>query len=55
MCVLCQVNGTDLAEIEGGEVAITNSHSCNGPDFKIEVHFSITPDTDASTIPGKYL
>ncbi|KAI3410561.1 uncharacterized protein J3R85_018768, partial [Psidium guajava] len=47
-----QVNGTDLAEIEGGEVAITNSHSCNGPDFKIEVHFSITPDTDANTIPG---
>ncbi|KAF8008424.1 hypothetical protein BT93_K2181 [Corymbia citriodora subsp. variegata] len=45
--VLFEVNGIDLAEIEGGEVAITNLHSCNGPDFIIQVHFSITEDTDA--------
>ncbi|KAK3419544.1 hypothetical protein EUGRSUZ_G00111 [Eucalyptus grandis] len=45
-----QVNGIDLAEIEGGEVAITNLHSCNGPDFIIQVHFSITEDTDANRI-----
>ncbi|XP_048139026.1 structural maintenance of chromosomes flexible hinge domain-containing protein GMI1 isoform X2 [Rhodamnia argentea] len=50
--VYFEVNGTDLAEIKGGEVAITNSHSCNGPDFIIEVHFSITQDTDANRIPG---
>ncbi|MCL7026321.1 hypothetical protein MKW94_017651 [Papaver nudicaule] len=34
-----QVNGEDLAEIEGGEVAITNLHSCNGPEFVLQVHF----------------
>ncbi|XP_026403725.1 structural maintenance of chromosomes flexible hinge domain-containing protein GMI1-like isoform X2 [Papaver somniferum] len=33
-----QVNGEDLAEIEGGEVAITNLHSCNGPEFVLQVH-----------------
>ncbi|KAL3729260.1 hypothetical protein ACJRO7_026371 [Eucalyptus globulus] len=47
-----EVNGIDLAEIEGGEVAITNLHSCNGPDFIIQVHFSITEDTDANRILG---
>ncbi|XP_026437890.1 structural maintenance of chromosomes flexible hinge domain-containing protein GMI1-like [Papaver somniferum] len=35
-----QVNGEDLAEIEGGEVAITNLHSCNGPEFVLQLHFS---------------
>ncbi|KAI3983927.1 hypothetical protein MKX01_021761 [Papaver californicum] len=35
-----QVNGEDLAEIEGGEVAITNLHSCNGPELSLQVHFS---------------
>ncbi|KAI3883467.1 hypothetical protein MKX03_025923 [Papaver bracteatum] len=35
-----QVNGEDLAEIDGGEVAITNLHSCNGPEFVLQVHLS---------------
>lgn len=34
-----QVNGVDLAEIEGGETAITNLHSCNGPDFVLQLKF----------------
>ncbi|GLT63657.1 hypothetical protein SLA2020_362030 [Shorea laevis] len=35
-----QVDNTDLAEIDGGEVAITNLLSCNGPAFTIKLHFS---------------
>ncbi|KAL9250225.1 Structural maintenance of chromosomes flexible hinge domain-containing protein [Drosera capensis] len=34
-----QVNGTSLAEIDGGEVATTNLHSCNGPEFVLQLHF----------------
>ncbi|KAM7504877.1 hypothetical protein LguiB_003781 [Lonicera macranthoides] len=34
-----QVNGVDLAEINSGEVAITNLHSCNGPEFILQLHF----------------
>ncbi|KAJ0006686.1 hypothetical protein Pint_30620 [Pistacia integerrima] len=44
-----QVNGVDLAEIAGGEVAITNLHSCNGSWTSQEanarlkcVYFSVT-------------
>ncbi|KAI8565060.1 hypothetical protein RHMOL_Rhmol03G0231500 [Rhododendron molle] len=40
MPVEFQVNGTDLAEIQGGEVAITNLHSCNGPEFVLQLRFS---------------
>ncbi|CAO2838616.1 unnamed protein product [Amaranthus hypochondriacus] len=47
-----QINDTNLAEIEGGEVAVTNLHSCNGPDFVINLHFSIEEDEDASKSPG---
>ncbi|XP_062120131.1 structural maintenance of chromosomes flexible hinge domain-containing protein GMI1-like isoform X2 [Humulus lupulus] len=46
-----QVNGTDLAEIEGGEVAITNLHSSNGPDFVLQVHFSFKQDSKTKS-PG---
>ncbi|XP_057463870.1 structural maintenance of chromosomes flexible hinge domain-containing protein GMI1 [Actinidia eriantha] len=46
-----QVNGTDLAEIQGGEVAITNLHSCNGPEFVIYLHFS--RDVLATGSPGE--
>lgn len=35
-----QVDNTNLAEIDGGEVAITNLLSCNGPVFTIKLHFS---------------
>ncbi|KAL2540263.1 gamma-irradiation and mitomycin c induced 1 [Abeliophyllum distichum] len=43
-----QVNGTDLAEIEGGEIAITNLHSCNGPEFVIQLQFSFNTDTTST-------
>ncbi|XP_043816102.1 structural maintenance of chromosomes flexible hinge domain-containing protein GMI1 isoform X2 [Manihot esculenta] len=46
-----QVNGVDLAEIEGGEVSITNFHSCNGPEFVLQLHFSINQD-DIGLKPG---
>ncbi|KAL3838065.1 hypothetical protein ACJIZ3_022656 [Penstemon smallii] len=42
-----EVNGTDLTEIEGGEVATTNLHSCHGPDFILQLHFSFNQDTSA--------
>ncbi|KAE9604891.1 putative histidine kinase-like ATPase domain-containing protein [Lupinus albus] len=35
-----QVNGDCLTEIEGGEVAITNLLSCNGPEFIVQLHLS---------------
>ncbi|KAJ4954884.1 hypothetical protein NE237_011667 [Protea cynaroides] len=47
-----EVNGDDLAEIEGGEFAITNLHSCNGPEFVIQLHFSTIRVNTASTSPG---
>ncbi|KAK6135231.1 hypothetical protein DH2020_031039 [Rehmannia glutinosa] len=37
-----RVNGKDLAGIQGGEVATTNLHSCNGRDFIVQLHFSIS-------------
>ncbi|XP_060971263.1 structural maintenance of chromosomes flexible hinge domain-containing protein GMI1 isoform X1 [Cannabis sativa] len=46
-----QVNDTDLAEIDGGEVATTNLHSCNGPDFVLQVHFSFKQDSKTKS-PG---
>ncbi|XP_051138184.1 structural maintenance of chromosomes flexible hinge domain-containing protein GMI1 isoform X2 [Andrographis paniculata] len=42
-----QVNGKDLAGINGGEVAVTNLHSCNGPEFVIQLHFSTSEDTSS--------
>ncbi|KAL6640164.1 hypothetical protein ACP70R_022013 [Stipagrostis hirtigluma subsp. patula] len=35
-----QVNGVNLAEIQEGEVTITNLHSSNGPDFVLHLKFS---------------
>lgn len=48
-----QVNGVDLAEIEGGEVAITNLHSCNGPEFILQLRFFYKQDNAATRSPGK--
>ncbi|XAR52203.1 hypothetical protein NMG60_11020145 [Bertholletia excelsa] len=39
-CSFTKVNGIDLAEIQGGEFAVTNLHSSNGPEFVTELHFS---------------
>lgn len=50
--IFVQVNGVDLAEIEGGEVAITNLHSCNGPEFVLQLHFSLIQDHDGIKSPG---
>ncbi|KAK9994804.1 hypothetical protein SO802_024507 [Lithocarpus litseifolius] len=47
-----QVNGVDLAEIEGGEVAITNLHSCNGPEFILQLRFFYKQDNAATRSPG---
>ncbi|KAM5557603.1 structural maintenance of chromosomes flexible hinge domain-containing protein GMI1 [Rosa sericea] len=44
MPVKFEVNGIDLAEIQGGEIAITNLHSCNGPDFVLQLQFSCKQD-----------
>lgn len=35
-----QVNGANLAEVTGGEVAVANLLSCNGPEFTLQLHFS---------------
>ncbi|WCJ44422.1 Structural maintenance of chromosomes flexible hinge domain-containing protein GMI1 [Euphorbia peplus] len=40
-----QVNGVDLAEIEGGEVSVTNLFSCNGPEFVFQLQFSSKQDS----------
>ncbi|XP_010519435.1 PREDICTED: uncharacterized protein LOC104798901 isoform X2 [Tarenaya hassleriana] len=34
-----QVNGDNLAELEGGEVAITNLNSCTGREFSFQLRF----------------
>ncbi|KAG5233703.1 Gamma-irradiation and mitomycin induced [Salix suchowensis] len=47
-----QVNGVDLAEIDGGEVSITNLHSCNGPEFIFQLHFSIKQDVASTRSSG---
>ncbi|CAA0811854.1 gamma-irradiation and mitomycin c induced 1, partial [Striga hermonthica] len=38
------VNEEDLAEIWEGEVATTNKHLCNGPNFVLQLHFSNSQD-----------
>ncbi|KAI5394106.1 structural maintenance of chromosomes flexible hinge domain-containing protein GMI1 isoform X3 [Lathyrus oleraceus] len=43
-----QVNGVDLTEIQGGEVATTNLHSCNGPEFVLQLRLSIKDDHDGT-------
>ncbi|KAJ4850803.1 hypothetical protein Tsubulata_009795 [Turnera subulata] len=47
-----QVNGVNLAEIDGGEVSITNLHSCNGPDFIFHLRFTPNCDNGAVKSPG---
>ncbi|XP_059434267.1 structural maintenance of chromosomes flexible hinge domain-containing protein GMI1 [Corylus avellana] len=47
-----QVNGVDLAEIEGGEVAITNLHSCNGPEFVFQLRFFFKQSSASTQSPG---
>ncbi|XP_061340120.1 uncharacterized protein LOC133286688, partial [Gastrolobium bilobum] len=47
-----QVNEVDLTEIQGGEVAITNLHSCNGPEFVLQLHLSLVPDHDGIKSAG---
>ncbi|XWS37991.1 hypothetical protein CRYUN_Cryun19dG0092200 [Craigia yunnanensis] len=47
-----QVNGVDLTEIEGGEAAVTNLLSCNGPEFTILLHFSLKEEKLATNGPG---
>ncbi|XP_060675499.1 structural maintenance of chromosomes flexible hinge domain-containing protein GMI1 isoform X2 [Ziziphus jujuba] len=47
--IVFQVNNVDLAEIEGGEVAVTNLNSCNGPNFVFELRFKIKQDSTASS------
>ncbi|XP_021977542.1 structural maintenance of chromosomes flexible hinge domain-containing protein GMI1 [Helianthus annuus] len=44
-----QVNGDDLAEIPGGEVALTNLASCNGPEFVLQIRFKLNHDDATMT------
>ncbi|GAU21117.1 hypothetical protein TSUD_10340 [Trifolium subterraneum] len=39
-----QVNCVDLTEVQGGEVATTNLHSCNGSEFVLQLHMSRLQD-----------
>lgn len=48
-----QVNGIDLAEVEGGEVAVTNLNSCHGPHFVLQLHFTPNQDVHLQKSPGK--
>ena len=51
--MLFQVNGLDLAEIDGGEVGTTNLHSSNGPEFVLQLRFYGNQDNVATKSPGK--
>jgi len=42
--VLLQINGVNLTEIQGGEVATTNLHSCNDPEFVLQIQMSYDQD-----------
>ncbi|XP_063945360.1 structural maintenance of chromosomes flexible hinge domain-containing protein GMI1 isoform X2 [Daucus carota subsp. sativus] len=48
-----QVNGIDLTEVEGGEVAITNLNSCNGRPFVLQLRFTSNQDSSSQKSPGK--
>ncbi|KAG9448240.1 hypothetical protein H6P81_014368 [Aristolochia fimbriata] len=52
MPVEFQVNDVDLAEIAGGEVAITNLESSNGPDFVLQVSCRINQDVTTNIHAG---
>lgn len=49
-CKFCfyQVNGVDLAEVEGGEVAITNTHSGVGRPFVLLLEFTKAQEQSSS-------
>nr|XP_043610523.1 structural maintenance of chromosomes flexible hinge domain-containing protein GMI1 [Erigeron canadensis] len=49
------VNGNNLAEIRGGEVAVTNLHSCNGPEFVLQLRFYPTHNNVTTSSPGSRL
>ncbi|KAI7749941.1 hypothetical protein M8C21_002599, partial [Ambrosia artemisiifolia] len=44
-----EVNGDDLAEIPGGEVATTNLASCNGPEFVLQIRFKLNHGNATTT------
>ncbi|XP_048492358.1 structural maintenance of chromosomes flexible hinge domain-containing protein GMI1 [Beta vulgaris subsp. vulgaris] len=46
-----QINGINLALVEGVEVAVTNLNSSSGPDFVRNLHFSFEEDKVASKSP----
>ncbi|PHT53341.1 hypothetical protein CQW23_07803 [Capsicum baccatum] len=48
-----QVNGTNLAEIEGGEVATTNLKSCHGREFVMQLIFHAKDSNDLNVGSGK--
>ena len=43
-----QVNGVNLAEVQEGEVTVTNMHSSNGPDFIFHLKFTEIKSGDIS-------
>ncbi|KAK6936673.1 hypothetical protein RJ641_033703 [Dillenia turbinata] len=47
-----QVDGKNLAGIVGGEVAITNLHSGNGPNFVLQLQFHYNPEKAKTNCPG---
>ncbi|XP_069151146.1 uncharacterized protein [Solanum lycopersicum] len=47
-----EVNGTNLAEIEGGEVATTNLLSCNGPEFVMQLSFHVKDSSGLKVCSG---
>ncbi|WOG90855.1 hypothetical protein DCAR_0310101 [Daucus carota subsp. sativus] len=47
-----QVNGIDLTEVEGGEVAITNLNSCNGRPFVLQLRFTSNQDSSSQKSPA---
>ncbi|XP_059304587.1 structural maintenance of chromosomes flexible hinge domain-containing protein GMI1 isoform X2 [Lycium ferocissimum] len=53
MPVEFQVNHTNLAEIEGGEVATTNLLSCNGPEFVMQLSFHVKDSDGLKAGSGK--
>ncbi|CAI9268071.1 unnamed protein product [Lactuca saligna] len=44
-----KVNGDNLQEITGGEVAIANLNTCNGPEFVLQLRFPLNHDDATST------
>ncbi|XVF10079.1 hypothetical protein REPUB_Repub07fG0152300 [Reevesia pubescens] len=47
-----QVNDVDLTEVQGGEAAITNLLSCNGPEFTVLLRFSLNKEKCVINAPG---